>query len=209
MEELRRTIGKNIVQLRAHAKLTQAEFAAQLHYTDKAVSKWERGDSVPDIAVLKQIADLFGVTVDYLLQEHAEDERIQLAEQVKDKRRNHLIISLISIMGVWCIGLFVFSVVYAVTHIWLWQTFITALPISCIVALVFNSIWGKRRWNYGIISLLLWSVLALVYLLLLAYNPWSIFLLGIPGELLIFLSSRIRLPSKVRNLLPQEKIKRE
>ena len=198
MQELRQTIGKNIVLLRTQAKQTQAEFAQQLNYTDKAVSKWERGDSVPDITVLKQIADRFGVTVDYLLHEHTEQDRVQLAEEVRDKRRNHLLISAIAVLGVWFLALLVFSVVYAVTHARLWQAFAAAFPASLVVALVFNSIWGGRRWNYLIISLLIWSVLLLLYVLLLQYNPWSIFLIGIPGQIVVLLSSRIRLPVKRR-----------
>lgn len=198
MQELRQTIGKNIVLLRTQAKQTQAEFAQQLNYTDKAVSKWERGDSVPDITVLKQIADQFGVTVDYLLHEHTEQDRVQLAEEVRDKRRNHFLISAIAVLGVWFLALLVFSVVYAATHARLWQAFAAAFPASLVVALVFNSIWGRRRWNYLIISLLIWSVLLLLYLLLLQYNPWSIFLIGIPGQIVVLLSSRIRLPVKRR-----------
>ena len=61
MEELREIIAKNISDLRKKSGLTQIELAEKLNYSDKAVSKWERGDSVPDVGVLKQIADLFGV----------------------------------------------------------------------------------------------------------------------------------------------------
>ncbi len=197
MEDLRQVIGKNIVLLRTNAHLTQAEFASQLNYTDKAVSKWERGDSVPDIAVLKQIADCFGVTVDYLLHVHEENERVVLAEEVKNKQRNHLLISLIAVFGVWFLAVFAFSIAYAAFQRHLWQAFVAAVPVSLIVALVFNSIWGKRWANYLIISLLIWTMLLALYLFLLQYNPWTLFLLGIPGQICVILSSRIRLPGKL------------
>ena len=61
MEDLREIIAKNIADLRREQNLTQAELAARLNYSDKAVSKWERGESMPDITVLKEIADLFSV----------------------------------------------------------------------------------------------------------------------------------------------------
>ena len=67
MSDIKAIIAKNITALRQNHKMTQIELAEKLNYSDKAVSKWERGESVPDISVLKQIADLFGVTVDYLL----------------------------------------------------------------------------------------------------------------------------------------------
>ena len=66
-ENLRAIIAANIAELRKSRSMTQQDLAARLNYTDKAISKWERGESVPDIIVLKQIADMFGVTVDYLL----------------------------------------------------------------------------------------------------------------------------------------------
>ncbi|MCH5183515.1 MAG: helix-turn-helix transcriptional regulator [Oscillospiraceae bacterium] len=196
MEDLRRIIGRNIVLLRAKSHLTQAEFAQQLHYTDKAVSKWERGDSVPDIAVLKQIADLFGVTVDYLLHEHEESEKLLLAEDVVTKRHNQLLISLIAVIGVWFLAVLAFAITYMATRILLWQVFVFAVPVSLIVALVFNSVWGRTRVNYLLISLLLWSILLALYLFLLSKNLWALFLIGIPGQICVILSSRIRRPRR-------------
>lgn len=69
MEDLKRIIADNIAELRKAVPLTQAELAEKLNYSDKAVSKWERGESIPDVIVLKQIAGIFGVSVDYLLEE--------------------------------------------------------------------------------------------------------------------------------------------
>jgi transcriptional regulator with XRE-family HTH domain len=69
MEDYKRIIANNITELRKAVPLTQAELAEKLNYSDKAVSKWERGESIPDVIVLKQIAELFGVTVDYLLED--------------------------------------------------------------------------------------------------------------------------------------------
>ena len=74
MNDLKQIIANNITTLRKVKNLTQLEFANELNYSDKAISKWERAESIPDVIVLKQIADLFGVTVDYLLKEHSADE---------------------------------------------------------------------------------------------------------------------------------------
>ena len=67
MDENKRIVADNITALRTAKKLTQSQLAEMLNYSDKSVSKWERGDSVPDVFVLKKIADIFGVTVDWLL----------------------------------------------------------------------------------------------------------------------------------------------
>ncbi|MBQ2119244.1 MAG: helix-turn-helix transcriptional regulator [Clostridia bacterium] len=195
-KDLRRLIGENIVRLRLAAPLTQAEFAERLNYTDKAVSKWERGDSVPDITVLKQIADLFGVTVDYLLSEHLPEEKPQSPERVRLRNRNHLIITVMSVLIVWFLALFAYFVGDSVFRTHLWQAFLIAVPVSCIVVLVLNSVWGNRSRNFIIISVLIWSTLATVYLLAIRYNLWTIFLLGIPGQASVILWSRLRFTDK-------------
>lgn len=61
------TIGQFIAQMRKEKNITQKELARQLHITDKAVSKWERGLSCPDITLLTSIADILGVTTSELL----------------------------------------------------------------------------------------------------------------------------------------------
>ena len=66
-EKLKENFSHNLACYRRRAGLTQLELAEKLNYSDKSVSKWERGESLPDIAVLKEIADLFGVTLDYLV----------------------------------------------------------------------------------------------------------------------------------------------
>ena len=75
MDDLKRIIAKNITDLRKAADMTQAQLAEKLNYSDKAVSKWERGDAIPNIVTLKEVADLFAVTVDYLITEEHTAER--------------------------------------------------------------------------------------------------------------------------------------
>ena len=65
--DIRQNLASNIALHRKALKLTQAELAEKLNYSDKAVSKWERGEAVPELTVLKQIADFFNVTIDYLV----------------------------------------------------------------------------------------------------------------------------------------------
>ena len=78
-------IGKFIAQLRKEKKMTQKELANQLHITDKAVSKWERGLSCPDISLLNPIADILGITTSELLngQKNEQTSNEQLSNDIK------------------------------------------------------------------------------------------------------------------------------
>ncbi len=173
--------------------MTQLELAEILNYSDKAVSKWERGESIPDVITLKAIADLFGVTVDYLITEHLPDEKRKGSKTI---RNNKIFITLISVVGVWILGTCVFAVSSIVGE-GLWVSFIACVPASCLVLMIFNSIWGKPKLNLLCISAMMWSLLVTLYVIFLVYcewDLWAIFLVGIPAQLALSLGLGIRKP---------------
>ena len=192
LNELKQIIGKNIIDLRKKMGLTQAELAEKINYSDKAVSKWECGDAVPDIAVLKRLAEILNVTVDYLLQEEHEQKPVH--ETNKTIKRNQRIITALSVSLVWLISTLIFIVLgYTVPNIsWHWLLFVYSCPVSLIVLLVFNSIWGRPRSNFAIITALVWLIIASIYLSFLDLNLWMIFLIGIPSQIIIVLWSGIK-----------------
>ena len=100
MEELKTLIGVNLVRLRRRAGMTQTQLAEKLGYTDKAVSKWECGDAVPDIWVLTRVAEEFGVTVDDLLTPHTEPTE----EPIQRMPRRRAIITVLAALLVWLIA---------------------------------------------------------------------------------------------------------
>ena len=187
MTELKKIVAKNIADLRREAGLTQLELAEKLSYSDKAVSKWESGASIPDVGVLLEIAKLFGVTVDYLL---SEDHKLHVKTIVHSaiKGRKHLVITLLAVTLVWLIATVSF-VIACLVGVWNepWLLFVYAVPISAIILIVFNSIWGKRRHNYLYISILMWTALASLYASFITENIWLIFVIGIPGQIIICL----------------------
>ncbi len=197
MDDLKAIIAKNIAELRREHSITQLELAEKLNYSDKAVSKWERGESCPDVMTLKEIADVFSVTVDYLLQEDHPQEKQTHREYTRRQKRNRLLISAISCVLVWLIAtaVFVNLDLLAADLQGHWLSFVYAVPATAVVVLVFNSIWGRPKWNFFIISLLMWSLLTAVCLTLfqaLQLNLWLLFLIGVPGQVIIFLWSGIR-----------------
>ncbi|MBE6750595.1 MAG: helix-turn-helix transcriptional regulator [Ruminococcaceae bacterium] len=198
MEEIKLIIAHNIAELRKQNGLTQIELAEKLNYSDKSVSKWERGESIPDIVVLKEIADLFGVTVDYLI---TKDHPIKttIKEAIKGKIRNRGFITGMSIICVWLIATLIFVLVdITIGDIKLhWLSFIYAVPVSMVVWLIFNSIWFNKRRNFLIVSFLMWSSLATIYISLLPFsiNFWKLFILGVPAQVIIYLWSNLKYKS--------------
>ena len=85
MEDLKEIIAKNLTQLRTHAQLTQIQLAEKLNYSDKAVSKWERGEAIPDLRVLIQLAKLYNISVDDIISPSAE-KIVKPKMNVKKKR---------------------------------------------------------------------------------------------------------------------------
>lgn len=203
-DDLKAIIAANISELRKKNGMTQQDLAAKLNYTDKAISKWERGESIPDVMVLKQIADMNGVTVDYLLTDiHEAPEPVaeEKTEVEATKRRQSLrtrgFVTGMSVLLVWIAALVLFIVfdTASLDYRSNWVVFACAVPASFIVWLVMNSIWFNRRRNYLIISLLMWSLLALIYIPILLFaerNLWLIFSLGIPGQAIIIMWSRLK-----------------
>ncbi|MDO5111936.1 MAG: helix-turn-helix transcriptional regulator [Clostridia bacterium] len=213
MEELKTNIARNIMALRKSWGMTQAELAQRLNYTDKAVSKWERAESVPDVATLKTVADTFGVTVDDLLRDAIDDtpfapfsEAAELPDaESADKRANRIVVALIAVSVVWLVATVVFVVMklFPNDFDWGWVVYVYAFPVSCLVLLLFNMLWGKRLLNFVILSLLTWSILFAVYISMLWLDLRSIFLLGIPAQIIIILWACLRPVGKKREKRPQ------
>lgn len=202
METVKSTIAKNIASLRTAAHMTQADLAEKLHYSDKAVSKWERSESVPEIGTLIAISDLFGVSLDHLVRgENIPTPPATEETAVSDGRKvkNRALISGMSVLLVWFVAVFAYALIDICTDLTgHWLTFIYAVPVSMLVWLIFNSIWFDVRRNFLIISLLGWTALAAFHItfLTLGVNVWPFYLLGIPGQIIVILWSKLRKRNK-------------
>lgn len=194
MGDLKEIIANNIIKLRKDKKLTQLEFASKINYSDKAISKWERAESIPDVIVLKQIADIFGVSVDYLLNEHLETEKPVVVEEEKKKSKykiNKVPLTMLASSPVWVIATIIFTLFIIFKHQYLWYLFYACIPLTLLIVLIFNSIFGNKKMTYFIVSCFIWSILICVYLVFISYNPWQIFIIGIPAQVVIILCSML------------------
>ncbi|HRY78476.1 MAG TPA: helix-turn-helix transcriptional regulator [Candidatus Izemoplasmatales bacterium] len=192
MEDLKKIMAENLIELRRSKKWTQAEMAEKLNYTDKAISKWERAESMPDIEVLKQIADIFGVTLDFFVTKNApqEQEKFLIPQKI---RNNRIILTSMIVSVIWLLATIVFVYVSINSTANFWQVFLWAIPGSCLALLVMNGFWGKRKYVFYIMTLMIWSVITCFYVQFLEYNIWLIFLLGIPMQALAVLWSILKL----------------
>lgn len=202
-EMLKNQIGANIALFRKRQGLTQAGLAEKINYSDKAISKWERGESVPDVVTLVSLARQLNVTVDELLFDHnalpEQTGRVQQAmDQVVQKtlkrKADKRIITNLSSLLVWFVALLIYVIFASLNIANSWLAFFYAVPADAIVVLCLRSAWRDYRSNQLLISIIVWGVLASIYMtlfLLLGEPVWRILLLGIPGQIAIWLWFRM------------------
>ena len=209
-EKLKYQIGANIAAYRKQAGLTQAGLAEKLNYSDKAVSKWERGESVPDVLTLVVLAEQFGITVNDLLKDPnelpgnpgtLEKAMTQVSEKALKRKANKNVILALSSTLVWFVALLAFVLLSSFDFLEKYSCllFFYAIPANAIVLLSLRSAWHDFRWNQGLITVIVWGSLLSIYVTLLvafSYNFWIIFLLGIPGQIASFLWFRMFRPAK-------------
>ena len=188
IELVNQTIAKNLIFYRKASGLTQAEVAQKINYSDKSVSKWESGNGVPDIYILIQLADLFGVTVNDLI---GTGEKAAPVDTRKKRNGLHLLIMLLSSGIVWLLAtsLFVCSNFIAPGRAW-WLYFLFAIPVNAIVLIVFSGVWKYKTLNFISVSVLIWTLITAVYVLLNVTvgsetrKWWLLYVLGAPVQLL-------------------------
>lgn len=200
MDDLKSVVAKNLAFLRKEAGLTQAELAARINYSDKAVSKWERGEGIPDLVVLYQLSRMFGVSLEWFV---GEGDKEKIPPPVsKSSGKNRGIITALSVSLVWLVATMIFVIfgICASAIGLFWLSFVYAVPVTFIVLLVFNSVWGNTRLNYLYISCLVWTILVSIYVTLAVLDftsyIWLIFILAVPAQAIIILWSGLEKTKK-------------
>ncbi len=201
MENLNLVIAKNICEYRKKCNLTQSELANLLNFSDKSVSKWERGESIPDINVLMKMCKIFGININDLTSEH---KSYKLTSFLK---RNRILIPIISAGLVWLVAtiIFVSLLLFAPNVSKKWLCFIFAIPLSSIILLIFSWIWGKRWMRLLFESIITWTTLLCICLSV-SKNVWYLMLIGIPVQVLAVLwyFMRRKKDTKVINYTEQQ-----
>ena len=197
LEELKLITASNIINLRTQAGMTQAELGSKLNYSDKTISKWERAEAIPDAFVLKQLGELFGVSVDNLLSSHDEWKPIPTEEpETEQVSYSTGRIIAIAVIGVWTLALTAFVALWLVGLI-VWQVFAAALPVSILVYMVLICVFHRKRYLQHVIAVFVLSLFVAGFLLCYPrYHPWQLFLIVIPAEIIVYLSCNLKSPPK-------------
>ena len=207
-EELKDIICANLVKFRKANKMTQLELAEKLQYSDKNISKWERGDSLPDPIVLKQIADIYNISVNDLMQRDvdvvAKQEEVSSQGKIRHRffNKQQLLICLLSTGIVWLVATIAFVVlnILAADLYWTtWHVFVLAIPVCAIILVVFSSIWCTNLLNGINVSLLVWSIALAFNVCVPIDNSWLIYILAIPIQILDVLWFSLRKINKNAN----------
>ncbi len=189
MDELKSTIAKNLTELRTKAHLTQLQLAEMLNYSDKAVSKWERGEAVPDLRVLIQLSEIYGVSLDDIVKKEGVFPR---TEPRLNQSKRRLLITLLSAGLVAFVATVIFMVFYfigPVSH-YAYLVYVSAsLPVA-IVLTVFSAMWGTRFTNTLASSAIVWSCALIITMFVLEFVPtfmeiYFIFVVAFVFEILI------------------------
>ncbi len=200
LAELKLVTASNIIKLRTEAGMTQAELGNALNYSDKTISKWERGEAIPDAYVLTQMSEMFGVSIDSILSESSTWKATQAPVSAEKNYKTGMIMA-ISILGIWTLALTVFVAMWLNDIIW-WETFVVALPIAVLTHLVLSCVFGKRKYLQYIIAFFVLSIFIALYFLIPGETPWQLFLIAIPAEIIVFLSCNIsRKPEMLRKIM--------
>ena len=215
-EELKNRVGANIARLRKSRGLTQAELAERINYSDKAVSKWERAESLPDVLTLINLAEQLDTDLNTLtglqaqapepepipepIPEPVEELPAEPEKSVKMRRTtDRSVIQKLSSILVWVVALFLYMVLDAFGVKNLWLLFVVAVPANAIVLLSLRSAWKLYGMNRFLISVIMWGFLLVIYLLLLVVgrvNVWRILPMGLLGQAAIILWFKMFRPAQ-------------
>ena len=196
MKDLRKIIGDNLSELRKRQGLTQLELAEKFNYTDRAISKWENGDTLPDVEVLFNLCEFYGVTIDYLT--HEENSQFKKKDNPLNKT-NKIVITALTVSVLWVLAtvIFVYFMIKKDKPVILWQAFIWAVPLSSLFTLYFNKIYFHSRLTaFFCYSIFIWSLIVSVFLSFGNYGLWPLFFIGIPAQISLVFWANIKQTKK-------------
>ncbi len=196
-EPLRLTVAHNLSALRKLKGITQSELAAAFDYTDKSISKWEHGETLPDIETLVQLAAFYSVDMNYLVTQHENSEKEGTGKQ--PFKVNKIVVSILSISILWILAITAYIEIELLLHIQFWMVFVWATAISFIMGFGWTLIWKTKTFRLPISIGMVWTLTTAIYLQCgvsmadgIGWNLWMLFVLGVPLTAISILWNHIK-----------------
>ena len=188
MENIKEIIAKNLVELRKSHKMTQQALAEKLNYTDKAISRWEHAETLPDIETLCRVCDIYGVKFEYLLAKEQPKDPAQNPNIKKSNTGSKVVITVMASLTVWLIATVLYAFLWSKNP---WTIFIWSCPATAFTLFLSNHfLFGKKVFRIISISFFIWLFICALYIELLVshgFNIWPMFLVGAPLEAILIL----------------------
>lgn len=174
-------ISKNITSLRKKNRMTQAELADKLSYTEQAISKWERGLSLPDAVMLKTIADLFNVPIEYMYQEHEYEALTSEEEKALNHKELRIKITFIvsSLIIILALAATIFSYYFDAMGIDKAKFALFFIPLIVSLIGVINFFFGRKKYTRVFVSVTVWTLANSFYIYYLKRVPHIILVYAI------------------------------
>ena len=195
--ELKLVTASNIIRLRTAKGLTQAELGSMLNYSDKTISKWERGEAIPDAYVLTRLAEIFSVSVDFLLTSHDEWERPPKNEVEEVSYSVERVVA-IAVIGVFTAFLIAFVTLWLMDIVE-WRLFLIAFSTAILACMILLCIFKRTRHLQYVIALFVASLFLIIYFFLPIAHPWQLFLILVPTEAIVILACNLRIKRRARH----------
>lgn len=191
-KDIKKIVAKNLANLRKNKKLTQTELAEKFGYSDKAISKRENGDTLPDIQTLYQLCEFYNVTLDFLVNEQDFEDKIKYINHLNRKVIiNNSMIELLYCSFVWILAVIIYIYILIFSELDYWQIFVWALPATSLVMLLFSKVWKQKIYTFVVRSLFFWTLVIACYIQFIQYNIWPLFFLMIPIQVALILAIAI------------------
>lgn len=202
MENVKKIVSQNLIKLRKENNLTQAELAKLINYSDKAISRWETGEVVPDLETIYALSEVFGVPVSAITEKHDEEENDRDTSSALGQK---ILSQLLFICEIW----FILCVIYVYINIAkqqnIWQIFIWGVPATAFILWFFNRKEPGGIYLFCIWTVFTWSLITCIYLHMIGNNPWYIYFVGLPAQGIITVRYIFNYKQNLKNKLKHSK----
>jgi len=176
MENLREIIATNIINLRKAKNWTQVELARRINFSDKAVSRWEKGEVMPDIETIQRLSEVFDVPMTAII----EKQKNQQQETKTKPTKQEVLSQIFLVCEIWTI----LSVAYAYLNISsglnVWKIFLWGVPATVLLLYIVNLRHKHNVSSFVYGTIFIWTFTACLFIQMIHLHAWFFFILGIP-----------------------------